>query len=50
MIQSFYSESQLDGGQEELVRPHYQSYARLARLKFISESRERLCKGFMHAF
>ena len=38
MIQSYYREFQLDGGYEELVRPHCQSYARLARLEFIYES------------
>ena len=42
MIQSFYHESRLDGGHEELVRPYCQSYARLARLEFICESHEKL--------
>ena len=40
MIQSFYHEFRLDEGYGELVKSHRQSYARLARLKFICEYRE----------
>ena len=38
MIQSFYRESRLDRGHGELVKPYRQSYAGLARHKFIYES------------
>ena len=40
MIQSFYHESRLDRDYGELVKPHRQLYARLARLEFICEFRE----------
>ena len=49
MIQSFYHESRLDGHHGELIRPHHQSYARLARLEFICESRRNSFSVFILA-
>ena len=50
MIQSFYPKSRLNGSHGELVRLHHQSYARLARLKFIYESFENSFLIFILAF